>query len=474
MELQSFYNIAPILIISILSLIVLLIEAFYKKSEIIIYWVTIIGSIGTALFSILTMDAQFLNFSGTLHSGGITNFFYFIFLLTVGLVTIVTKNYLLKINFHHGEFYILLLFSALGMMIMAASRDLMLTFLGLELMSVCFYVLAGFNRKKLLNNEASLKYFLLGAFATGILLYGIALIYGSAKTTNITTIVGSFPALLSNIVFDVGLLMLLIGFSFKIAAFPFHMWVPDVYDGSPTNVTAFMSTAGKTAAFSALIVSFYGSTIEPNSFSNFSALIATLATCSMLFGSIVALAQTNLKRMLAYSSIAHAGYMLIGLAAANKLGLSGIIFYLTVYTFMNLGAFILVSLNEDSADKRVTLDDFAGLGTQKPSLAALMSIFMFGLAGLPPFGGFFGKYYVFISAIEADLTWLAIIGVLSSVISAYFYLRVIVYMYFREVQITWQSKYSFAENFVLSLSVLFILQMGIFPSTILDLITKYL
>jgi NADH-quinone oxidoreductase subunit N len=390
------------------------------------------------------------------------------------MIAVVSKNYFVKIQFHHGEFYLLLLLSALGMMIMAASRDLMLTFLGLELMSISFYVLAGFNRKKLLNNEASIKYFLLGAFATGFLLYGIALIYGSAKTTNISTIVASFPSLLSNVVFTMGLVLFLIGLSFKIAAFPFHMWVPDVYEGSPTTVTAFMSTAGKTAAFSAIIVSLYGSTAHPEMFADLSYLLAFLSASSMLFGSIVALAQTNLKRMLAYSSIAHAGYMLIGVAAANKLGLSGVIYYLIVYTFMNLGAFLLISLFEDSTDKRVQLDDLSGLVYQNPVIAAFMAVFMFALSGLPPFGGFFGKYYIFIAAVESDMTWLALLGVLSTVISVYFYLRVIIYMYFKETQILISSKYSFAENFVLVVSVLVILQMGLLPATILDFITKYL
>ncbi|MFH2003424.1 MAG: NADH-quinone oxidoreductase subunit N [Bacteroidota bacterium] len=474
MDINSFINILPILLITVLTLGAILIEAFVKKSESILQWLTVLGTFGIGIYSLLKIDEQFLNFSGMLHSGGITHIFYFIFLITTGLIAVISKNYFEKIQFHHGEFYLLLLLSALGMMVMAASRDLMLTFLGLELMSICFYVLAGFNRKKLLNNEASLKYFLLGAFATGFLLYGIALIYGAAKTTNISTIVASFPSLLSNVIFTMGLVLFLIGLSFKIAAFPFHMWVPDVYEGSPTTVTAFMSTAGKTAAFSAMIVSLYGSTVVPQMFADLSSMLAILSMLSMLFGSIVALAQTNLKRMLAYSSIAHAGYMLIGIAAANKLGFSGVIYYLIVYTFMNLGAFLIISLLEDSADKRVQLDDLSGLGNQSPALAAFMAMFMFALSGLPPFGGFFGKYYVFIAAIESNMTWLAVVGVLSSVISAYFYLRVIIYMYFKETQISIPSKYSFAENFVLVLSVLVILQMGLLPATILDLITKYL
>ncbi|MCX8010963.1 MAG: NADH-quinone oxidoreductase subunit N, partial [Ignavibacteria bacterium] len=398
MENQAFINILPLLLVTTLILIAIILESILKKSEEVLCWLTVFGSISIAFYSLFTINQQNLNFFNSVHSGGITNLFYFIFLVTIALVAMASKNYLIRLKINFGEYYIFLLFSALGMMIMACSRDLIVTFLGLELMSINFYVLAGFNRRKLLNNEASLKYFLLGAFASGIFLYGIALIYGAARTTNIYAIANSFPFYLNNVIFILGLLILIVGFAFKVAAFPFHMWVPDVYEGSPTTVTALMSTGGKTAAFAALIVSLFGSTLEPKQFSDFTDLLSILSILSMLFGSFVAIAQTNLKRMLAYSSIAHAGYMLIGLASANKIGFIGVIFYLFVYTFMNLGAFILISLNENDGDKRVTLDDFAGLSYNKPTLSALMAIFMFALSGLPPFGGFFGKYYVFVSA----------------------------------------------------------------------------
>jgi NADH-quinone oxidoreductase subunit N len=380
-----------------------------------------------------------------------------------------------RANYHHGEFYILILNSLLGMMLMAASRDLMLTFLALELMSISFYVLAGFNRKVLFNNEASLKYFLLGAFASGFLLYGIALIYGSAQTTNIPSIAVEFNNLLYKPLFVLGLVLLLIGFSFKVASVPFHMWVPDVYEGSPTVITALMSTAGKTAAFSAMIVALYGSvTSQSVNYEMVSKIVSYLAIASMLVGSITAIAQTNLKRMLAYSSIAHAGYMLIGIAASNKIGMGGVIFYLVVYSFMNVAAFILISLMEEDLEKRVTLQDFAGLSKTHPYYAGIMALIMFALSGLPPFGGFFGKYYVFFSAVKADLTYLAVIGVLSSVISAYFYLRVVVYMYFRNGEETQKVYSSPLDNFVLTVCILFVIKLGITPNLILDIITRFL
>lgn len=474
MELKIILNILPLLIISSAILITILIEAFSKKSENFIYIVSVFSLFITIVYSIQDIYNQQLNFSNTLHSGGITNLFYFILSLTALLVIISSKNYLIRINYHHGEFYILILNSLLGMMLMAASRDLILTFLALELMSLSFYVLAGFNRKIIFNNEASIKYFLLGAFASGFLLYGIALIYGSAQSTNIILIAENFNELLLKPLFLLGIVLLLIGFSFKIASVPFHMWVPDVYEGSLTVVSALMSTAGKTAAFSALIVALYGSTKSQVNFEVISKIISILSIASMLIGSITAIAQSNLKRMLAYSSIAHAGYMLIGIAAANKIGMSGVIFYLIVYSFMNVAAFVLVSLIENDAEKRVTLNEYAGLSNSHPYYAALMSIVMFALSGLPPFGGFFGKYYVFLSAVKADLTYLAVIGVLSSVISAYFYLRVVVYMYFRKDEEKYNLFLSSSDNFVLIICILFIIQLGITPNLILNQIIKFL
>ncbi|MCX8057235.1 MAG: NADH-quinone oxidoreductase subunit N [Ignavibacteria bacterium] len=474
MELQTLYNILPLILVSTAVIITILLEAFLKKSENVIYWFSIIVLVITSVFSLLTIENQTLNFSNTLHSGGITNLVYFVLSITALLVTVSSKNYFERLNYHHGEFYILVLNSLLGMMLMAGSRDLMLTFISLELMSLSFYVLAGFNRKVLINNEASIKYFLLGAFATGFLLYGIALIYGSAQTTNITFIIEKFSDLLYKPLFSLGLILLLIGFSFKVASVPFHMWVPDVYEGSPTVVSALMSTAGKTAAFIAMIITLYGSTSVQVNYETVMKIISFLSIASMLIGSLIALAQTSIKRMLAYSSIAHAGYMLIGIASANKFGMSGVIFYLIVYSFMNVAAFVLVSLLENDSEKLVTLDDYSGLAETHPWYAAVMSLIMFALSGIPPFGGFFGKYYVFLAAIKADLTYLAVIGVISSVISAYFYLRIVIYMYFRkstERQIVFSKP---SENFVLTICVLFVIQLGLTPNLILDQITKFL
>jgi NADH-quinone oxidoreductase subunit N len=350
--------------------------------------------------------------------------------------------------------------------------DLVVIFLGLEQMSICFYVLAGINRKKISSTEASLKYFLLGSFATGFIIYGMALIYGSTATLSLPEIFLAAKHLSGNILFFLGVLLFIIGFSFKIAAFPFHMWVPDVYQGAPTTVTALMSTAGKTAAFASLLVVLIPiiQAFDENLFRPFLSIIAVL---SMVYGSIVAIVQTDIKRMLAYSSIAHAGYMLIGLAAGTDSGTTGIIYYLTAYSFMNLGAFGIVAYVEGIEETNLSIENYSGLSNQSPVIAALLSLFMFALSGIPPFAGFFGKYYVFISAIENGLTWLAIVGVLSSVISVYFYLRVVVLMYFRkqDAPITLiNSKSSLLGIFI---SAIMVVLLGVLPGTFVELINLF-
>jgi len=355
-------------------------------------------------------------------------------------------------------------------MLMASAADLIVLFLGLELMSICLYVLAGFFRKRLLSNESSLKYFLLGAFATGFLLYGIALLYGASGTTNIAQIVQNIPAISYSPFFWVGIGLLMVGLAFKVGAVPFHMWIPDVYQGSPTTVSGFMATGAKAAAFAAFILLF----LHPQSENpdQVKTVLAVISAASMIVGNIIAISQSNIKRMLAYSSIAHAGYMLAGLAAGNDLGRTGILFYLITYTFMNIGAFGILSLLEREEEKNLTFDDYAGLGSKRPFLAALMAIFMFSLAGIPPFAGFFGKYYVFVAAINSNLTWLAILGVLMSVVSVYYYLRLVVVMYFREGEMIITGGISRASVAVLTIAALVIIELGIYPSSILSIINN--
>jgi NADH-quinone oxidoreductase subunit N len=467
------FNIIPLIILGAGIIISVIIELYTKNGKNILPWFSFFLFLAIGFYSLLTVENQSIVFQNMLSTGGITNIFYFIFNIGAALVCLLSVDYTKKYGINYAEYYILVQNSVLGMMLMAGAKSLFMIFLGLEVMSVCFYVLAGVNRKKDKAIEASLKYFLLGSFATGFLVYGIALIYGSAQTTSIDMITAGFAEYSSNIIFLVGILLFLIGFSFKIAAFPFHMWVPDVYQGAPTTVTGLFSTVGKAAAFAAIIVTltalFSGETT-----SLFLPYLAVLSIFSMLFGSIVAIAQSNIKRMLAYSSISHAGYILIGLAAGTSTGVAGVVFYLAVYTFMNLAAFGIVALVEGENDLNLDINSYAGLGTKSPVLAALLAIIMFSLAGLPPLAGFFAKYYVFIAAIKSGLTWLAILGIISSVISVYFYLRIVVLMYFKEAEGEVVPSKSFSGFFGVAISVLLVILLGIIPGSLLDLITSYL
>jgi NADH-quinone oxidoreductase subunit N len=467
---QEYFLLLPQLIIAVGIVLSVIIEITTKKSEQILPWFSIAMFAVTAFYSVLNINQNFVLFGGMIEVGGKPAIFNFIFNLGAALVVLSSIDYLKKYGTCYGEYYILIQSSVLGMMVMSGAKDILMVFMGLELMSICFYVLAGINRKKLAANEASMKYFLLGAFATGFLVYGIALIYGSTGTTSIQAIVANYTSYSTNIIFILGFILLLIGFSFKIAAVPFHMWVPDVYQGSATTVTSLMSTTGKAAAFSVLII-LLTAVFGLNSQNLFRPYFIAISSLSMLFGSIVAISQTNLKRMLAYSSISHAGYMAIGLAAGNSYSVAGIIFYLTAYAFINIGAFTIISIVEGENDSRIDLNSFAGLNSKSPILAAALSLFMFALAGIPPLAGFFGKYYVFVSAIQSNLTWLAIIGVLSSVISVYFYIRVVVVMYFKDASEDFKidvSSYSLAAVII---TALLVLVFGILPDTLMNVIT---
>jgi NADH-quinone oxidoreductase subunit N len=468
---KELMDILPLILISAGILISLIIEMFSSRSKEILPWMSIFIFSAAGIYAFATIDSVSLLFGKMLAVGGNVNLFYFLFCFGAVLVTLLSIDYIKKYGTYYGEFYILLQCSVLGMMLMAGARDLFVIFMGLEIMSISFYALAGINRKRGNANEAALKYFLLGSFATGFIVYGIALIYGTAATTSIEVIISNFSVLSSNLIFVAGALLFLIGFSFKIAAFPFHMWVPDVYQGSATTVAGLFSTGGKAAAFAAIIFTLGTFFKAPNLFEPYLAVIAVL---SMVFGSIVAIAQDDIKRMLAYSSIAHAGYMLIGLAAGNPEGFSGIIFYLAAYTFMNLGAFGIIALIEGQDESNLKISDYTGLSAKYPLLAGLLALLMFSLAGLPPLAGFFGKYYIFIAAVRAELTWLAIIGVLSSAVSVYFYLRIVVLMYFRENERDVMAIRSNTGMTAVVISVVLVIILGVAPGRLIDIITSFL
>ena len=362
----------------------------------------------------------------------VNGFAAFINLVILGsgaLSIVLSVPYLREIKHGYGEVYALILFATGGMILLATANNLVAIFVGLETMSICLYILTGLVRDDEGAMEAALKYFLLGAFSTGFFLYGIALLYGATGTMYLPEMAAGLAVNESYVMFWAGVALFLIGFLFKVSAVPFHMWTPDVYQGAPTTLTGYMSTASKAAAFAALIlVLFYALPAE-----RWTAVLAVVAVVTMVLGNILALAQANVKRMLAYSSIAHAGYVLVGLAAGTLDGYAGALYYLLIYSLMNIGAFGVMALLEwdGKEGSHQTLDSLAGIGQRRPLLGVAMGVFMFSLTGFPPLGGFFGKVAVFAPAIDAGLTWLAIIGVLASVLSAYYYLRVLFVFWMR-------------------------------------------
>jgi NADH-quinone oxidoreductase subunit N len=358
-------------------------------------------------------------------------------LLVSGLLGIaLAYGYVKRMGLERGEYYILLLFSVTGMMLMAQAADLIVVFLALELLSIPLYVLAAFARPRTESEEAGLKYFLLGAFATGFVVYGTALVYGAAESTNLTAIVAAASAGTSNpLLLSIGSALILVGLGFKVAVVPFHMWTPDVYQGAPSAVTAFMSSGAKIAGFAALLRVF--ATAFPSIASDMTGIFWVLAALTMVIGNVIAISQTNIKRLLAYSSIAHAGYILMAFVPYGNPDVAPVsvaagLFYLVAYAITNFGAWGVVIALEKSAGKGLEIADYAGLARKHPALAAAMTIFMLSLIGLPPTVGLVGKFYLFRAVMAGGFTGLAIIGVLTSLISAYYYLRVVVIMYMRD------------------------------------------
>jgi NADH-quinone oxidoreductase subunit N len=478
-SLSEFKWILPELLLTGWALLLLLIGAFGKGplASRVSAVICLVGSL-TSLYATINLWGTRLDvFNGlyTIDDFGI--FFKVIFLIILALVAIISARYADREKIASGEYYSLLAFGVLGMMVMASSHHFITIFIGLEVMSLSIYILCGLMGNNTKSVEASLKYFLLGAFATAFLLYGMAMIYASTGIVDavelkhflINKIFTRQPFALT--MFAVGTGLLLVGFGFKIASVPFHMWTPDVYQGAPTSVTAYMATGVKAAAFAALLRVFYTALLPL--ISGWSGIVWILAVLTMLVGNITALAQRDVKRLLAYSSIAHAGYILVAFITGDRELSASILFYLLVYTFMNIGAFTVVMALGRNGEEHTDLDSFAGLGTRQPFLALSMSIFLLSLAGVPPLAGFAGKFYVFSAAVKAQYYWLAVIGILTSVVAAFYYLRIIMYMYFREPAGAPAETDSAPQyTLVMLICIYALLHMGIFPRIFLLLAKK--
>ncbi|HKV36393.1 MAG TPA: NADH-quinone oxidoreductase subunit N [Pyrinomonadaceae bacterium] len=496
--------IAPEVIVCAAAVIVMLIDAFVRPSQ---RWITggvsLVGLLIAAAASIClwangtpSADA----FNGMIVLDELRLGFTLIFLLVSALTLLLSIVWAQSEQLPAGEFHSLLLFATVGMMLMASGNDLVIIFLGLEILSIATYVLAGFRRTDIRSNESSLKYFILGSFSSAFLLYGIALVYGATSiaeigpggvasrivpgTTNIAEIASriseaQYPALLY-----AGAAMMLVGFGFKIATAPFHIWTPDVYEGAPTPVTAFMAAGPKAAGFAAFMrVFIFGlpfvvsSATAGSLHQTWVSTLAVMAILTMTLGNVVAIVQNNVKRMLAYSSIAHAGYALVGFVAAGAAtdpakrdaAITSVMFYLLTYAVMNVGAFAVVQIIARSGDRRTSFEDYSGIGFQSPILAFSLSLFMLSLLGMPLTAGFIGKIMVFGAAIEQGYYVLVVIGVLNTAVSAYYYLRLIIVMFFGERTTVWQAPRIPATVAVtLVLTVLGVLYLGVFPGRVIN------
>jgi NADH-quinone oxidoreductase subunit N len=427
----------PEIVLSVWAMILLLVDVFQKgsrsePSSAAMPWLTLGGIVLAAVANGWLLRLHETGPAGMIAVDSFRVFSNFVFLLAAALFVLISVRYVDEERLRLGELYVLVLFAVVGMMVFAGSRDLIVIFIALELMSLPVYVLTGINRRDRRSAEGALKYFLLGAFSSAFFLFGIALVYGAAGSTNLEQIaavigvdgIGASPLLLA------ATAMLAVGFGFKVAAVPFHMWTPDAYEGAPAPVAGFMAAGIKAAAFAGFLRVFL--TAFPGLYDSWDAIAIWLAVLTMVTANLIALVQGNIKRMLAYSSVAHAGYLLVAVAAASALGAASFLFYAVSYTLMTMGAFAVVMTVARRHEERLDLDAYSGLGWRRPLLAVAMTIFLLSLAGFPFTGGFIGKVFIVRAAVERGLVLLAVVLVMASLISYYYYLRVAWYMWFRE------------------------------------------
>jgi NADH-quinone oxidoreductase subunit N len=490
----NFGLILPEIIICVAAVVVMLLDAFARPSQ---RWLTgglsLFGLAGASLASVLMWmnwtGAASDGFNGMIVLDQLRLSFTLIFLFVSALTILISMVWMDNEKLPAGEFHALLLFATAGMMLMASGNDLVIIFLGLEILSIATYVMAGFRRTDLRSNESSLKYFILGSFSSAFLLYGIALVYGGVGTTNITQIAAGLDTARYPALIFAGAALMIVGFGFKVATAPFHIWTPDVYEGAPTPVTAFMAAGPKAAGFASFLrVFIFGFPFVAAAGTNASfqvnsawvSALVVMAIITMSVGNIVAIVQNNVKRMLAYSSIAHAGYALVGfIAAGASVGaerdnaLASVSFYMLTYAVMNLGAFAIVTLIARNNDRRTEVEDYNGIGFRAPALAFTLSLFLLSLLGLPLTAGFMGKVVVFRAALNQGFYVLVIIAVLNTAISAYYYLRLIIVMFFRERTTEWTAPRvpaSLALAIVIAVAGVFYL--GLFPNRVIDAFQK--
>ena len=460
---------APVIVLSVFAMMVLVVDLFGGRNKTLLVFISLVGLLMTAISAFAKNPIPAYSFNDSYIVDHLSLFFICIFTISSALAILLSVEYNEREGIRAGEYYALILFCTVGMILLASSTDMIMIFLGIEIVSICLYVLAGIRRNNLRSNEAALKYFLLGAFATGFLLYGMTMVYGSTGHTNLFKIaeVVQNPSAQSNPLLLMGLVLLIIGFGFKIASVPFHMWAPDVYQGAPTPITAFMAVGPKAAAFAAFFRVF--AETFPEMAPSWEIILSTIAVLSMFFGNLGAIMQTNIKRMLAFSSISHAGYILMAVIAKNSLGASSLLFYMLAYAFTTFGIFGIIILLGRKGEENLEIENYSGLAYRHPILALSMTVFLLSLGGLPPFAGFIAKFYIFSAAIQEGLVTLVIIAVLNSAISFYYYLKVVVFMYMKEPEAEFKISLTPLTLFVVFIGVTVTISLGIFPGSIIAL-----
>ncbi len=466
----DFMPILPEIFVLTMACVVLIIDLYLKdENRAVIYLLTLVTLVGAAVLTLfLHTPEPVITFHGTFIKDTMSDVLKIFIYLVSGIVFLYSRDYLIERNMFKGEYFALGLFAVLGMMVLVSANNMITIYLGLELMSLALYAMVAFQRDNQKAVEAAMKYFVLGAIASGLLLYGMSIIYGMTGTLNITEIgikVSEMPS--DNIVLLFGVVFILVGLAFKLGAVPFHMWIPDVYHGAPTAVTLFIATAPKIAAFGMvmrLLVDGLGGLQA-----HWQEMLIALAVMSIIFGNVIAIAQTNIKRMLAYSTISHVGFLLLGIIATGANGYSSAMFYIIVYTLMGLGSFGMIILMSRAGFEADELDDLKGLAKRSPWFASMMILIMLSMAGIPPLIGFFAKLAVLQAVIDAGYVWLAVLAVLFSVVGAYYYLRVVWYMVFEEPKETAPIKASFDVQVVMRINGLGMIALGLFPASLLGM-----